>query len=71
MRNNELAKSILSLYNTVKNDNAVSFENIENVFSKSKIYEPIVHSSNVYGKVPTNRHILEDEIEEYPFQDIK
>ncbi|MCP4136836.1 MAG: hypothetical protein GY754_38050 [bacterium] len=67
MKDDSLAQSILNLYKTVKDDSNATFATIGHNFSNSKIYEPLVHTSKLFGKVPTNRHILEDQLEEYPF----
>jgi hypothetical protein len=67
MNTTGLGDSILKLYRTVKSEENISFDIIVRNFSNLKIYEPLVHSSNLFGKMPTNRHILENEIEEHTF----
>ena len=66
----KLSKEILELYKTVSGDKNVTYDMLRIKFSNAKIYEPLLHSAKLFGKVPTNKHILEGEIEEEPIQKI-
>ncbi len=64
----KITKSLLELYRIVSEKSGASLDSVRQHFLEMKVYEPMIQSSSVFGKVPSNRHILEDDIEEAPFQ---
>lgn len=62
----ELSQAVLNLYNTGREKKVTSFKEIEEEFARIKVTEPLVHSSRLYGKVPTNAHILDGDFPDDP-----
>ncbi|MCL2156301.1 MAG: hypothetical protein FWH53_11595 [Leptospirales bacterium] len=63
----ELSKAVMDLYNSISTTKYDSLADIEKKFANRKVYEPLVHTSKLYGKLPVNNHILEND---YPEEDI-
>lgn len=59
-----LSQAALSLYHSVSGNLSYTPKEVCEEFAKTPIDKPLSHNSGLFGKVPTDRHILEDQIYE-------
>jgi hypothetical protein len=64
MMENDLTNSLRKLYSSVTGNQNVMSKDVCLEFSRMPITKPLVHNSDLYGKLPTRGHILEGEIPE-------
>lgn len=64
----KLSDNILELYKEVTGDKEATYDSIIVKLSKLKVNEPMLHTSEVLGKIPINDHILESDVEENDFE---
>jgi len=69
-----LAKStndaLLDLYRFISGNTTFSINDVCSEFSRAPITEPLVQNSRVLGKVPLNRHILSEDLEERDIEEL-
>jgi hypothetical protein len=59
-----LSELVLKLYHSVSGNSHYSIDDVCDEFSMEVISEPLTHDSRIFGKIPKNRHILENELGE-------
>jgi hypothetical protein len=64
MMENGLTDSLRKLYSSVTGKQNMTPQEVCLEFSRMSITKPLVHSSDLYGKLPTRGHILEGDIPE-------
>jgi hypothetical protein len=67
---NALSDAILNLYNESCTQQEKTLDKVRLRFAHTKVNEPLINSSKMCGKVPVNRHILEDDLNEMSIEDI-
>jgi len=65
-----LTSALMDLYRDVHCQDSVTSAQVRIDFSKTPINEPLIHNSLIFGKVPMNRHILEQDIDEDSIEEI-
>jgi hypothetical protein len=64
MMENGLTNSVRKLYSSVTGNQNITTEEVCLEFSRVAITKPLVHNSDLYGKLPAREHILDGEIPE-------
>jgi hypothetical protein len=64
MMENGLTESLQKLYSSVTGNQNITPKEVCLEFSRMSITKPLIHNSDLYGKLPTREHILEGDIPE-------
>lgn len=64
----QFTKDLLELYKIITDDKSATLDSVKEKFKNRKITKPMVHSSDIYGKMPSQGHILEDDITNEGFE---
>ncbi len=65
--NEDLSQAVLRFYRRISGNDKINYSDIRNSFKAIRVTEPLIHTSQVSGKIPVNDHLLDDDLIEDKF----